>query len=92
MSLLTTSFLYVLEVPDSEIRKEKKRNEKKREEKNGKGIQTGNEDIKLLSIVENMNVSVENLKELTKELLEKRAGRTETSHAKIKDTKNFFSF
>ena len=31
-------------------------------------------------------------KELTKELLEKCAGRTETSHAKIKDTKNFFSF
>lgn len=92
MSLLSISFLYVLELLDNGIRKDKKRNEKKREENKGKGFQTGNEDIKLLSIVENMDVSVKNLKELTKKLPEKSAERTETSHAKIKDTQNFFSF
>lgn len=37
-----------------------------------------------------MDVSVKNLKELTKELLEKSAERTETSHAKIKDTPKLF--
>lgn len=92
MSLLTTPFLYVLEVLDNGIRKEKKRNEKKREKKKGKGLQTGNEDIKLLSIIDNMNVSIENLKEQTKELLEKSAKRTEISHATIKNTQNFLSF
>ena len=38
LSLLTTPFLYVLEVLDNGIRKEKKRNEKKREKKKGKGL------------------------------------------------------
>lgn len=41
MFLLTTPFLYVLEVLDNGIRKEKKRNEKRREEKKGKVYRLG---------------------------------------------------